>query len=139
MGVLAMRGLIRCAAVVAVAVAVAVPAAGASAAPALPTSEIISGSSPFASCANPYPTNYLNAEVEPTVAANQAKGYVVAAWQQDRNGDPNEGGAHGIVYWSSATGATGHVPFTTCSGGTAASNGAFERASDVWLTWGTDG
>jgi hypothetical protein len=134
-----MRGLIRCAAVVAVAVAIAVPAAAASAAPALPASEIISAPSPFASCANPYPTNYLNAEVEPTLAVNPANGDVVAAWQQDRNGDPNEGGAHGIVYWSSATGTTGHAPFTTCSGGTAANNGAFERASDVWLSWGPDG
>jgi hypothetical protein len=131
-----MRGLIRCAVVAAVGVAVAVPAVAASAAPALPASEIISGPSPFLPCANPYPTNYPNAEVEPTLAANQANGDVVAAWQQDRNGDPNEGGAHGIVYWSSATGATGHVPFTTCSDGTAANNGDFERASDVWLSWG---
>lgn len=135
-----MRGLFRHSAVAVVAVAaVAVPSVAASAAPALPASQTISGPSPFAQCANPYPTNYLNAEVEPTVAANPLNGDVVAAWQQDRNGDPNEGGAHGIVTWSSATGGTDWVPFTTCSGGTAANNGDFERASDVWLSWGPDG
>ena len=136
-----MRGLFRHSAVVVVAVAaVGVPAVAASAAaPALPANQTISGPSPFAHCANPYPTNYLNAEVEPTVAANPANGDVVAAWQQDRNGDPNEGGAHGIVTWSSATGRRDWVPFTTCSGGTAANKGDFERASDVWLSWGPDG
>lgn len=72
------------------------------------------------------------------MTANPLNGGVVAAWQQDRNGDPYEGGAHGIVYWSSATGGTGRVPFITCSGGIAANNGAFERASDVWLSWGPD-
>ena len=132
-----MRGLFRRSAVVVVAVAaVAVSAVAASAAPPLPASQTISGPSPFARCANPYPTNYLNAEVEPTLAANPLNGDVVAAWQQDRNGDPNEGGAHGIVTWSSATGGTDWVPYTTCSGGTAANNGDFERATDVWLSWG---
>ena len=135
-----MRALFRHSALVVVAVAaVGVPAVAASAAPAPPANWTISGPSPFAQCANPYPTNYLNAEVEPTVAANPANGDVVAAWQQDRNGDPNEGGAHGIVTWSSATGRRDWVPFTTCSGGTAANKGDFERASDVWLSWGPDG
>ncbi len=139
-GNLAMRGLSRHSAVVVVAsVAVAVPAVAASAAPALPPNQTISGPSPFAACANPFPTNYLNAEVEPSAVANPLNGDVVAAWQQDRNGDPFEGGAHGIVTWSSAAGGTDWVPDTACSGGTAANNGNYERASDVWLSRGPDG
>jgi hypothetical protein len=101
--------------------------------------QVISGPSPFASCANPYAGNYLNAEVEPTIAASPRGGALAVSWQQDRWGDPFEGGAHGLVSWSSLTGKTSWAPFTTCSGGTSSGNGNWDRASDVWLSWGPDG
>jgi len=96
--------------------------------------------SPFASCSNQgFAGNYVNAEVEPWVAVDPIDSAAAVAWQQDRWGDPSEGGAHGIVAWSSATSANSWAPFTTCSGGTVANNGNFDRASDVWLSYGPDG
>jgi hypothetical protein len=102
----------------------------------------ISKASPFSGCSNQgFETNFLNAEVEPWVVVDPAHhSTVVAAWQQDRWGDPTEGGAHGLVAWSSlAPAATSWAPFTSCSGGTAANNGNYDRASDVWLSYGPDG
>jgi hypothetical protein len=43
------------------------------------------------------------------------------------------------VAWSSANDGTSWAPFTTCSGGTGANNGSYDRASDVWLSAGPDG
>jgi hypothetical protein len=102
----------------------------------------ISTASPFSLCSNQgFETNYLNAEVEPSLAVDPASpSTVVAAWQQDRWGDPTEGGAHGLVAWSSLVpAAISWAPFTSCSGGTAANNGSYDRASDVWLSYGPDG
>jgi len=90
----------------------------------------ISGPSPFASCDNPVPGNVLNAEVEPWLAVNPLSGVLAAAWQQDRWGDPNEGGSHNLVAWSSSTNTRTWAPFTTCGGGSDATNGNFDRASD---------
>ena len=95
---------------------------------------------PFAGCSNQgFAGNDANAEVEPWVTVNPLDGAVAAAWQQDRWGDPSEGGAHGIVAWSSSANANSWAPFTTCSGGTVANSGNFDRASDVWLSYGPDG
>ncbi len=102
----------------------------------------ISEASPFATCSNGgFAGNVLDAEVEPWVVVDPLHpSTTVAAWQQDRWGDPTEGGAHGLVAWSSlAPGAISWAPFTTCSGGTAANNGNYDRASDVWLSYGPDG
>jgi hypothetical protein len=98
----------------------------------------ISGPSPFASCVDAVPGLDLNTVVEPSVAAT-ASGRAVVAWQQDRWGYPNEGGAHGLLASGSAdAGASWGAPvwptFTTCSGGTAANNGNWDRASDPWVT-----
>jgi len=96
--------------------------------------------SPFASCSNQgFAGNHPNAEVEPWVSVNPLDGAVASAWQQDRWGDPSEGGAHGLVAWSSAINTNTWAPFTTCSGGNAGNNGNFDRASDVWLSYGPDG
>lgn len=96
--------------------------------------------SPFANCSNQgFAGNYANAEVEPWVAVDPVSSATVAAWQQDRWGDPSEGGAHGLVAWSSVTNANSWAPFTTCSGGTTANNGKFDRASDVWVSYGPEG
>jgi hypothetical protein len=99
----------------------------------------ISGPSPFASCADAVPGVVDNAEVEPWVAVSPVTGAAAVAWQQDRWGVPNQGGAHGLVAWSSRTNAESWAPFTTCSGGTAATNGNYDRASDVWLSYGPEG
>jgi hypothetical protein len=121
-----------------VALLIATPLA--SAAPV--TTSTISTASPFSGCSNQgLQTNFLNAEVEPWVVVDPLHpSTVVAAWQQDRWGDPAEGGAHGLVAWSSLAPATiSFAPFTSCSGGTAANNGNYDRASDVWLSYGPDG
>jgi hypothetical protein len=124
--------------VVALVVALAATA-GASA--AIVGSQVISPNpSPFAGCSNQgFAGNYANAEVEPWVAVDPVNSAIAAAWQQDRWGDPSEGGAHGLVAWSSTTNANTWAPFTTCSGGNAGNNGAFDRASDVWLSYGPEG
>jgi len=98
----------------------------------------ISGPSPFAACPDTLPGNVRNAEVEPWLVVSPVHTGVVAAWQQDRWGDPNQGGAHGLVAWSSRSHGLSWAPFTTCSGGSAATNGNYDRASDVWLSWGPD-
>ena len=103
----------------------------------------VSGASPFAACVDPVPGLDLNTVVEPSVAAT-ASGNAVAAWQQDRWGDPNEGGAHGQLAAASADGgASWTTPswptFTTCSGGTAANNGNWDRVSDPWVTIAPNG
>src|SRR6516164_8587696 len=79
-------------------------AAGASAGTLLGRQTISLNPSPFVNCSNQgFAGNYANAEVEPWVAVNPLNSAITAAWQQDRWGDPFEGGAHGIVAWSSAT------------------------------------
>jgi hypothetical protein len=132
-------GSIRRAAVVVALVAVALPAAQAASAATVGQVQTISGPSPFASCQDSLAGNVLNAEVEPWLAVSPTDGAIAAAWQQDRWGNPNQGGAHGLVAWSSATNSRSFAPFTTCSGGTAATNGNYDRASDVWLSYGPDG
>ena len=132
------RSLTLAAVVVAVFTGVAAGSAAGGVVKAVTT---ISGPSPFAACAasDQVAGNVLNAEVEPWLAVNPLSSNVAVGWQQDRWGDPNEGGAHGLVDWSSATGARTWAPFTSCSGGTAANNGNYDRASDVWLSYGPDG
>src|SRR5579862_2495575 len=96
--------------------------------------------SPFTGCDNQgLRTNYPNAEVEPWLSVDPTNGNYVIAWQQDRWGDPAEGGGHGLVAWSSVNQKNSWAPFTTCSGGTSANNGNYDRASDVWLAYGPDG
>jgi BNR repeat-like domain len=115
-------------------------AQGASAGAVMSATPVSPNSSPFAGCDNQgLQTNYLNAEVEPWLAVDPTNGNYAVAWQQDRWGDPAEGGGHGLVAWSSVNGKNSWAPFTTCSGGTAANNGNYDRASDVWLSYGPDG
>ena len=121
-------------------VALALVAAATASAGVVSTQTISPNPSPFVDCSNQgFAGNYPNAEVEPWVSVDPLDSATAAAWQQDRWGDPSEGGAHGIVAWSSATSGNSWAPFTTCSGGTAANNGNFDRASDVWLSYGPDG
>jgi hypothetical protein len=131
-----MRSWLLAAGVAAIFVIVQTAAAGV----VMPATAVSPNPSPFAACDNQgLQGNYPNAEVEPWLAVNPTNGHYAVAWQQDRWGDPNEGGAHGPVAWSSVSKANSWVPFTSCSGGTAANNGNYDRASDVWLAYGPDG
>src|SRR6266536_3359666 len=103
-----------------------------------------SGPSPFAGCtvgATPASGLYPNAEEEPWVDANPADPLnLIAVWQQDRWSD---GGAHGLVtavsHNGGATWARTYPHFSTCAGGTAQNGGAYDRASDPWVSFGADG
>ena len=112
----------------------------ASAGVVMPATAISPNPSPFANCDNQNLAGAnVNAEVEPWLAVDPTNSDYAVAWQQDRWGDPNEGGAHGLIAWSSVSGTNSWAPFTTCSGGLAANNGNYDRASDVWLSYGPDG
>jgi hypothetical protein len=102
-----------------------------------------SGPSPFAGCPVgaffPTSVNYPNTEVEPFVAVNPTNpANVIGVFQQDRW---NDGGAHGLsTSWSMNGGASWaetFAAFSACSGGTG--QDAYERASDPWVTFDTQG
>jgi hypothetical protein len=104
---------------------------------------VISGPSPFAGCdiSGQTGTNFLNSEVEPWVEVNPTDpDNVIAVWQQDRW---SNGGARGLLTGVShdggATWSTTFAHFSTCSGGTAANGGNYERASDPWVTFAPNG
>ena len=103
-----------------------------------------SGPSPFASCslanANQTGTNYLNAEVEPSVTA-LPNGTLVGAFQQDRW---SNGGAHGLVAATNAGGTFTEtmLPFSRCATGAVLdpfTGTPYDRASDPWVSAGPDG
>jgi hypothetical protein len=84
---------------------------------------------------------YPNAEEEPWVDANPTNPLnLIAVWQQDRWSD---GGAHGLVTAVSHNGGgtwtRTFAHFSTCAGGTAQNGGAYDRASDPWVSFGPDG
>ncbi len=103
---------------------------------------LASGPSPFAGCTVGGPgTIYVNAEVEPRVAVNPVDFQnIVAVYQQDRW---SNGGAHGLVAAITHNGGQSWTRtwahFSTCSGGTVANGGDFDRASDPWVTFGPNG
>jgi hypothetical protein len=103
-----------------------------------------SGPSPFAGCtvgAAPGSVLYPNAEEEPWVDVNPTNpNNLIAVWQQDRWSD---GGAHGLVTAVSHDGGSSWAEtfphFSTCAGGTVQNGGAYDRASDPWVSFGPDG
>jgi hypothetical protein len=103
-----------------------------------------SGASPFAPGCEGVPTTgfaYTGAEVEPSIAVNPTNpNNLVGAWQQDRW---SNGGARGLGSAYSLDGGgtwtRTSVPFSRCSGGTAANGGDYERATDPWVTFAPDG
>ncbi len=120
-------------------------AANGPAPPPLPSTSVrVSGLSPFA--ANCAPANgdtlYVNSEVEPDLAVSPVDpGLIIGVWQQDRF---SGSGARGIltarstdggVTWSLPT----PPPLSHCTGGTAGSTGDYERASDPWVAFSSDG
>jgi hypothetical protein len=106
----------------------------------------VSGASPFADSdcglARQTGTFYPNSEVEPWVDVNPADtDNLIGAWQQDRW---SNGGSRGNVVGASFNGgATWSVVRNTknslCTGGTQANGGAYDRASDPWVTISPNG
>ncbi len=82
--------------------------------------------------------NFLNAEVEPTVAVQGS--HVIGMWHEDRW---SNGGAHGIgVGVSTDGGATfsnSAMRWGACVPGTPASLAVYLRNSDPWVSFGPDG
>jgi len=81
-------------------------------------------------------TNYLNSEVEPSMTVDPANPkHLVGAWQQDRW---STGGARDLV-----TGVTydGGMTWTLVAvpGATLVAGGTYQRASDAWVSFATDG
>jgi hypothetical protein len=123
------------------------PVAVASAGPYTTTSvSQASSTSPFASCdvsafMFPGEINWVNSELEPFVAVNpQDPSNIIGVYQQDRF---SFGGATGLAASVSHDGglswSTTLPHFTICSGGTAASQTDYQRASDPWVTFSPDG
>src|SRR6266699_4465280 len=106
----------------------------------------VSGPSAYASCLNAGEpgTNFVNAEVEPYVAANpHLAGNIVGVWQQDRW---NNGGAHGLVagfsFDGGATWGETTLPFSVCAPNAILdpfTGAPYDRASDPWVSIGPDG
>ena len=111
------------------------------------------GTSPFAQGCEGAPqsgTVYPGGEVEPWVDVNpEDNDNIIGNWQQDRY---SNGGARGNRSAFSTDGGltwtippvsnlpdTGQAKFSRCTGGTAANNGDFERATDPWVSFSPDG
>jgi hypothetical protein len=104
----------------------------------------VSGLSPFA--ANCAPSNgqtlYLNSAVEPYLAVSPVNSQLmVGVWQQDRW---SGSGARGILVAQSVNGGSTWSmppapPLSHCMGGTAANAGDYDRVSDPWVAFSSDG
>ena len=114
------------------------PVAVASAGPYATTSvRQASSTSPFASCdisafIFPGEVDWVNSELEPFVAVNPIDpANIIGVYQQDRL---SFGGARGLAASVSHDGglswSTTYPHFTTCSGGTVANHGDYQRASE---------
>jgi hypothetical protein len=113
----------------------------------------VTGTSPFAPTCEGAPqsgTVYPGAEVEPWVDVNPANNdNVIGDWQQDRysnggaRGNLNAFSMDGGLSWTippvSTAPDTGQAKFSRCTGGNAANNGDFERATDPWVSFSPDG
>jgi hypothetical protein len=100
----------------------------------------VSGPSPFAgntSDSGQPGINYLNSEVEPSLAVDPSNSnHLVAAWQQDRWSNT---GARGIVTSTSFNGGKTWSALAVVPGLTLVSGGTNQRTSDPWLSISTTG
>lgn len=108
----------------------------------------VSRSTPFvADCngAHPPTAAYVDAEVEPYVAVDpRHEQQMVAVYQEDRY--PNDGANGVLAARTSDGGATWSVPplaaqpsFARCSRGDASNGGDYEKASDPWVSFDSEG
>jgi hypothetical protein len=88
-------------------------------------------------------TNSPDAEVEPYVTVDPSNPmHLVASFQQDRW---NDGGSNGLTNVVSTNGgaswalAAAQPQFSICAGATSGSAGFFNRATDPWVTFSSDG
>jgi Repeat of unknown function (DUF5648) len=84
---------------------------------------------------------YRGAEVEPQIAIDpRDPSHLIGVWQQDRWSD---GGARGLrtgySFDAGLTWTIAQAAFTHCTGGNAANGGDYPRASDPWVSIGSDG
>jgi hypothetical protein len=88
-------------------------------------------------------TNFPDSEVEPYVVADPANPeHLVAAFQQDRWNDGGDNGEIAVVSdngGKSWTLASSQPAFTVCEGATSGSSSFFNRASDPWVSYSSDG
>ena len=104
----------------------------------------LTGASPFTpDCDNAPVTGipYLGAEVEPMIAIDpRDPSRMIGVYQQDRWSD---GGARGLRTGYSSDGGLSwsltQASFSHCTGGGAANGADYARASDPWVTIGSDG
>jgi hypothetical protein len=87
--------------------------------------------------------NYPDAEVEPYVAVDPTNPqHLLGSVQQDRW---NDGGSNGLTNVVSTNGgaswtlAAGQPQFSICEGATSGSAGFFNRATDPWVSFSSDG
>ena len=107
----------------------------------------VSGPTPFvADCApGQAGTNYVNAEVEPSLAVNPVNpDNMIATYQQDRWSDGSARGLGTAVTFDRGASWTRLAPpqlppFSICAGGTMANLGNYLRATDPWVTFGPTG
>src|SRR5262249_1377009 len=112
-------------------------------APDLPLGASPAGPATVAASTAAGSVNSPDAEVEPYVTADPTDpDHLVAMFQQDRW---NDGGSNGdVVVVSNNGGATWHLApsqpqFTICQGATSGSPGFFDRTTDPWLSYSSDG
>jgi hypothetical protein len=87
--------------------------------------------------------NYPGAEVEPYVASDPTNpSHLVASFQQDRW---NDGGSNGLTNVVSSDGgatwqlASSQPQFSSCEGAVSGAPGFFDRATDPWVSFSSDG
>lgn len=105
---------------------------------------LVSANSPFTpgcDLENIGGTNYVNAEVEPSLAIHPGDpARRVAVWQQDRW---SNGSSRGIMSAASSDGGQSWtrrpVPFSRCGGGSVANGGDYARVSNPWVAYGANG
>jgi hypothetical protein len=88
-------------------------------------------------------TNYPDAEVEPYIAVDPSNpNHLITSVQQDRW---NDGGSNGLTNSVSFDGgaswqlASTQPAFSTCAGAAKGSSGGFDRATDPWVSFSSDG
>ena len=100
----------------------------------------VSGTSPFAGStadAGQPGTVYINSEVEPSLAVDPTNSkHMVAAWQQDRWSNT---GCRGIVTAVTFNGGNSWSTPAAVPGLTLVSGGTYQRSSDPWLSFATNG